>query len=187
MKKISLTVISVVLFAVVIFAQVDTGRMVKYSRDFKFADGIFMTFKEFKNNDPSIRNFEVIKNKNTNSESDIVLKYTYTDSTGKIKNVMGQNCFAYSKNGVLYFNDGDNGFYRMFIVGALSHFMAYQHNSRYFNDYYDNPAGLTLSANDVAEYVLDFETGEKILFTYHNFKDFLKTHDAEMPISKLFT
>jgi hypothetical protein len=163
------------------FTQSDTNRiMIKYSRDFKFADGIFMTFNEFKNNAPSIKKFEIIKDKNSTVESDITLRFTQTDSLGKATNMIVLSCFGFSKNGVLYFSDGNYGYYRMFIVGALSHYMAYQHNTRYYDDYYSNPSAISFTANDITEYILDFETGAKIVFTYRNFKDFLKTHDEEL-------
>jgi hypothetical protein len=163
------------------FSQADTNRtMVKYTRDFKFQDGIFMSFNEFKNNAPSIKKFEAIKDKNSSDESAITLRFTQSDSLGKTTNMVVQNCFGFAKNGVLFFGDGNYGYYRMFIVGALSHIMAYQHNTRYYDDYYSNPSALTFTSNDITEYVLDFETGAKIVFTYRNFKDFLKTHDAEL-------
>jgi hypothetical protein len=164
-----------------IFAQSDTNRnMVKYSRDFKFADGIFMTFNEFKNNAPSVRKFEVIKNKNSDNETDMVLKFTQPDSLGNTKNMVVQKCFGFAKNGVLYFSDDNYGYYRMFIVGALSHFMKYQQNTRYDDYNYGNSAMVTWPSSDLREFILDFETGQSIIFNYPNFKDFLKSHDKEL-------
>ncbi len=169
------------LFAVGVFAQTDTSRtMVKYTRDFTFEDGIFMNFTEFKNNAPSVKNFEIIKDKNSFDDGNITLKYTVTDTSGKTGKQRERSCFGFSKNGVLYFSDGNDGFYRMFIVGALSHFMQYQRSNRYVDDYYGDPSMLTWSANDLREYVLDMETGATFLFTFRNFKDFLKTHDEEL-------
>jgi hypothetical protein len=164
-----------------VFAQKDTSRnMVKYSRDFKFQDGIFMNFLEFKNNAPSIKKFEVVKDKSSFDEGDMTLYFSATDTLGNTKEMTVLKCFGFSKNGVLYFSNGNNGFYRMFIVGALSHFMQYQPSSRYVDDYYGDPSMLTWSANDLKEYVLDLKTGGSFLFTYRNFKDFLKSHDEEL-------
>jgi hypothetical protein len=163
------------------FAQTDSSRnMVKYTRDFKFKDGIFMNFNEFKNNAPSVTQFEVVKDKTSGSETDIYLKYNRPDTSGNKKKKVTEQCFGYAKNGVLYFSDGNYGFYRMFIVGALSHFMQYQQSSSYYDHNYNDPSMLNFSANDIREYLLDFETGETFLFNYHDFKDFLKTHDADL-------
>jgi hypothetical protein len=163
------------------FAQADTSRnMVKYSHDFKFKDGIFMTFNEFKNNAPSIRKFEVITDKNMGSEGDIYLKYTRPDTSGNKKKKVTAQAFGFSKNGVLYFSDGNFGFYRMFIVGALSHFLQYQFYDNTMDNYYGTPSGLSITSKEMREFVLDFETGQSFLFTYRDFKDYLKLHDAEL-------
>ena len=164
-----------------VFAQTDTNRnLIRYTRDFKFKDGIFMNFNEFKNNAPSVTQFEVVKEKTSGSETDIYLKYTRPDTSGSKKKKVTEQAFGFSKNGVLYFSDGNYGFYRMFIVGALSHFMQYQANYNTMDNYYGNTAGVSFAANDIREYLLVFETGETFLFTYRNFKDYLKTHDADL-------
>jgi len=181
MKNIFCAIAFCFQFAAAIFSQTDTAsNMVKYTRDFKFKDGIFMTFNEFKNNEPSVTKFEMIKNKASADENDITLSYNITDSTGKTRSVSGDNCFGFCNKGVLYFNNGNNGFYRMFIVGALSHYIATQHTSLDNYDYYREPSMIAVSANDVRQYVLDFNTGEAMVFNYKNFKDFLKSHDTDL-------
>ncbi|MEI6854242.1 MAG: hypothetical protein WCL06_15445, partial [Bacteroidota bacterium] len=49
-----------------------------------------------------------------------------------------------------------------------------------YDNFYGNTTGLNFSGNELREYVLDFQTGETFVFTYRNFKDFLKTHDEEL-------
>jgi hypothetical protein len=164
-----------------LFGQTESDiNLVKYSHDFRFTDGIFMSFEEFKNNAPSIRKFEVIKNNYSYDESYMVLKAMQTDSLGNAKNKTVINCFGFAKNGVLYFSEGDNSYFRMFIVGALSHFLHYPQIKLFGDNYYVNSLTATKSVSDLRVYLLDFETGDSFIFNYPNFKDFLKTHDAEL-------
>jgi len=162
------------------YAQSDTV-MVKYTRDFKFNDGIFQTFQEFKNNKPSLPEFEVVKDKIYGEEGSIILRYPCPDSIGSKKTCVIDECFGYSRNGVLYIYQGYPGYYyRMFMVGALSHFVAF--NKYGMHDMYFSPEPLAYvgTSNDFAEYLLDLETGETIHFNYRDFCKFLESHDSEL-------
>mgnify|MGYP007068279383 CR=1 FL=1 len=162
-------------------AQNDTT-FVKYSRDFKFNDGIYQSFKEFKNNKPSLPDFEVIKDKIYGEEGSIILRYPCPDSIGSKKTCTLDKCFGYCKNGILYFSQGYTGyFYRMFIVGALSHFMAYNKDDMQHDLFMSpQPVAYVGPSNDYTEYLLDFNTGTTFLFNYKDFSDFLKAHDEEL-------
>jgi hypothetical protein len=163
------------------FAQADTNTyMVKYSRDFRFTDGIYMSFDEFKNNSPSIKDYELIENKNSREEGHYKLKYIVADSTGKNKTKVVRKCFGFSHKGILYFNNRNSGYYRMFIIGALSHILSYYRQDIGFGGYSAGLPVLYGSVHYFTEVLLDFETGEKFMFSYENFTDFLKTHDEEM-------
>jgi len=164
----------------ILHAQNDSA-LVKYTRDFKLKDGIYQTFKEFKNNKPSLPEFEVIKDKIYGEDGSIILRYPCPDSIGSKKTCEIEDCFGFCKNGVLYLSQGYSGyFYRMFIVGALSHFIAF---NRYgMPDMYLSPEPLAYvgTTNDYSEFLLDFETGNTIHFNYKDFSDFLKAHDEEL-------
>lgn len=160
-------------------AQTDsTRKMVKYVRGFKFTDGIYLNFNEFKNNSPSVVKCEIIENKDAMMNGSFVLKSYEPDSNGKISNKQISNAFGFCKNGVIYFGNESNGYFRMFIVGALSHFIALQQSTAADDMYYGYPAFISVSGNDASEYLLDFETGETFLFNYKNFRDFLQKHDT---------
>jgi hypothetical protein len=153
------------------FAQTDTNTyMVKYSHDFKFSDGIYMSFDEFKNNAPSIKKFEVYKDKNNADESYIILKSTKTDSLGETTNMVVQNCYGFSKNGVLYFSNGIYGFNRLFIMGALSLLLDDLQTKVNLDEIYADPSTLNILPTEISEMFLDLETGEIFLFGYRNFK-----------------
>ncbi len=164
-----------------LFAQADSSALkVKYTRDFKFNEGIYATFAEFKDNAPSITIFTAQKENNNSGAETFVLKGTYIDSTGKQKTISIKKCFGFYKNGSLYFNQGDFSYYRMFIVGALSHFMMYKQGFHQDFNSFDEPSSLVLNSDEYTEYLLDFETGATFQFTYQNFRDFLKTHDVDL-------
>lgn len=155
--------------------------MVKYTRDFQFNEGIYLSFKDFKNNDPSLTEFALIKGKNYGEEGNIMLKYPCPDSIGSKKSCFIDECFGFYKNGALYFSQGYPGyFYRMFIVGALSHFISF--NTFGMPNMYiaAGPIAFGNSSNDFTEFLLDFETGKSFHFTYKEFSEFLKTHDTEL-------
>ncbi len=181
MKRIVVFLGLLVCIAMAGFGQQDTlNGKVKYSRDFVFKDGIFATFGEFKQNEPSITVFEVQREENNSGGEEFVLKYAKIDSTGAKNNYIISRCFGFCKDGVLYLSQGDYGYYRMFIIGALSHYMAYNHKPRADVDAFGDPTGLMWSADEFSEYLLVFETGKTFLFTYQNFRDFLKVNDADL-------
>jgi hypothetical protein len=164
-----------------IFCQPEADiKLVKYTHDFRFTDGIFMSFEEFKNNAPSIRKFEYIENKNSREKGNYTIRYIDTDSTGNSKTRAARRCFGFSRNGVFYFNNGSSGYYRMFIIGALSHILWYTKYTSLYGDYAADGLMIASTVHEFKEYLLDFETGEKFKFTYKKFKDFLKTHDEEL-------
>ncbi|HQI69347.1 MAG TPA: hypothetical protein PLT47_01250 [Bacteroidales bacterium] len=161
-------------------AQSDTV-MVKYTRDFKFNDGIFQTFQEFKNNKPSLPEFEVVKDKIYGEEGSVILRYPCPDSIGSKKTCVIDECFGYSKNGILYIYQGYPGYYyRMFMVGALSHFVAFDKYGMHDMYFSPEPLAYVGTSNDYAEYLLDMETGETMHFNYKDFCKFLENHDSEL-------
>ncbi len=154
---------------------------VKYTRDFKLKDGIYQTFNEFKNNKPSLPEFEVVKDRIYGEEGSIILKYPCPDSIGSKRTCLIDECFAFCKNGVLYLSQGFSGYYyRMFIVGALSHYIAFNRSSMHDMYFATEPMAYMGSTGDYTEYLLDFETGNSIHFNFRDFSDFLKTHDEEL-------
>jgi len=83
----------------ILHAQNDST-LVKYSRDFKLKDGIYQTFKEFKNNKPSLPEFEVIKDKIYGEDGSMILRYPCPDSIGSKKTCEIEDCFGFCKNGI---------------------------------------------------------------------------------------
>ncbi|MCK9611942.1 MAG: hypothetical protein PHR81_00935 [Bacteroidales bacterium] len=163
-----------------LFSQSDIPQ-VKYTREFKFNDGIYQSFKEFKYNNPSLPEFSMSKDNNFIQEGNVILRYPCPDSIGSKRTCVIENCFGFSRNGILYLNQGYPGYYyRMFIVGALSHFIAF--NKFGAPDVFATfePFVFSSGSNDFTEYLLDFETGNTFRFGYTEFSEFLEKHDKEL-------
>ena len=111
----------------------------------------------------------------------ILLKYACGDSLNPEKMCVIKDCFAFSKSGALYLSQGLPGYYyRAYIVGSLTHFIAftgYGSGNIYISQ---EPVPYTGSANDYTEYLLDMETGDAFRFTYKNFSGFLSSRDPEL-------
>jgi hypothetical protein len=180
-KKFQILVIFVYLSGFAGFSQSDTSRtMIQYSKDFHLNEGVYLTFAEFKSNAPQIREYDVSMNNANIDGVNPTLTYKKSDSTGKKSTVEIKQCFAFCKNGIFYLNAGNYGFYRTFILGALTHYVAYYRVSPEFVDFYAGSDISAWSGNDMREFVLDFETGDSFLFTYIDFKKFLANRDPEL-------
>lgn len=180
MKKNILFIILSLLWCMV-SAQSDTAGMLRLTSGVHLTDGIYRNFSEWKANRPGIRNFQVVKSSSLNSMNDVELRYTCEETKEAGDYCIAVNSFGYAKDGVFYINQGFTGlFYRVFLMGSLTHFIAYAGYDDPRPYYAERMNGLGLSANDFREYLLDFNTGRIFEFTYKNFAAFLKEQDPEL-------
>lgn len=151
---------------------------VKYAFGFDFTEGIYVTYNEFKNNSPGIRQYRVkVKN-------DIL----YSDFTDKkrISKIEGRN----SGGGWITFKEDeiwgicnndqvfifvDKAFHEITKIGALMYVTIvfkgqYDVLSFSSGDTYVGPA----KGTDITTYLIDFETGEYYLYNLKNFTRLLK-------------
>jgi hypothetical protein len=149
-------------------------RMVQYSRDFEFKEGIYLTVFNFKNNSPIIRSkISFNSNKNDKDFFNYVLArniLTYTDSAGKEEHIQTEKVWGYFSNGTLYINYG-TGFNRVAVIGSLCHFVAVMPTRIGMNDPFTpfnpyQPYGSMQPRYVYAtnQYVLDFESGSVFEF-----------------------
>lgn len=110
---------------------------VKYSPDFKFKDGIYLAFQDFKNNNP-IAVTHIISNLDIRSENYIeqVLEsdmVDYYDNLFEERSVDVKDVWGFSKNGKIYIgrkeikveNDSDEAdWFPLVVIGAFSYFTA---------------------------------------------------------------
>lgn len=157
-----------------VFSQVDSTRLVKYSPDFRFKEGIYTSFEQVKSNQPIPKSriltdvsyddpyfFDRIMEKK---------KLYYYDNYGIKQEIRNSNIWGYSRNGVLYIGMNE-GFYRITIIGSICHFVAnlttYNSNYQYYPyySYYDyyNPYSYRRTprtTTEMRQYIMDFSTGK---------------------------
>ncbi len=172
-------------FAANIFAQTDsTGnilqKVVKYSPDFKFRDGIFLNFDAVKNNSPIpktriITSLDYRKNDFFNKLFQEGKIFLY-DQVGQQVEVEAAKIWGYSDKGILYIRYNEE-FNRISVLGSLCHFVA---NKTTFYEYYDpysyspyQQPTQTSQSVEMHQYVLNFETGDVKEFSYENIEIFL--------------
>jgi len=161
-------------------AQIDTSSMVRYTQDFRFNEGIFLTFDQVRNNAPipKARLITDVDYYNKDYFTEVLSsKYIYFyDYYGSRQQVKSSDIWGFSRNGILYILM-ENEFFRITIVGRICHFVATTttYDNRYYDPYYSNPYyydsyyryGSSPSAyrtNEMRQYLIDFDSGD--LYNY---------------------
>jgi len=153
------------------FGQKDSAavKKIKYSNDFRFEDGLYLKFENFKTNSPVMKTRIV-------STSDYSVpdffdkafennKIQVFDDIGSIQEIKKSDVWGYCNNGVIFIY-WNNEFNRINLIGALCHFMAdvtiinrpydpYNYSSSYYNYNQPNP-----TSSETRQYILNFETGQ---------------------------
>ncbi len=178
-----------------VFSQTDTAYMIRYTPDFEFTDGIFLTFEQVRHNAPILKS-RLITDIDYNSkdffEQLVENKFIYFfDHVGIKQQVRTSDIWGFSRNGVLYISM-EEGYYRITIIGSICHFVATvtTYDSRYYDPYYNNPYyysnyyryggyPTTRSSNELRQYLLDFDTGEVMDYTKDNL-EILLMKDPEL-------
>lgn len=184
-------------FLSVSIAGQDTGRkLVEFSPDFRFNDGIFLTFDQVKENNP-IPKAKILTSADYNArdffqqvlENDEIYFY---DAMGMRQAISKEDIWAYSRNGILYVQVQGN-FNRVTYVGSICHFVAdittydrryygspynyydpyyspyyYNYYSPYYSPYYMPYRPTTVSRNELVQYMIEFETGKLIEYDLQN-------------------
>jgi len=153
-------------------------RIVQYSHDYEFRDGIFPNFESVLDNYP-IPAARIVTDEDmfdrafyekVTSQKELVIY----DENGVKKVLKIETIWGYSRNGVLYINVGA-AFHRISFMGSICHFVAtvttynpnqydpYYYNPYYSNSYYHNRYAMpqpNTGGTDLRQYLLDFETGD---------------------------
>ena len=148
--------------------------MVTYTPDYKFKDGLYVSFEDFKNNSPIEKSKIIAPHLNrkdynfiaTLVEEKIIKIY---DQLGAEKEIKPKNLWGFCDNGNIYINM-DQNFSRLPYIGSLSHFVADKttynqnynnpsyYNRNYYNQYnsYGQP---TTTRTELYQYLLNMDTG----------------------------
>lgn len=173
-----LKLLYIFLFAVSnLFSQVDSVNLIKYSTEYRFKEGVFLTFEHVKSNTP-ISKSQI----QFNTESDDLdyytklfnqKKITYADD-GKIVEISSEKVWGFSKNGTLYIQ-WNNELFRIPYIGSISHFIA---NVTLYRDRFQDPFMYdpyfssfpqpTYSSKETRQFLLDFSSGQIIEYNVQN-------------------
>jgi len=176
----------------------DGEGMVKYTPDFKFHDGIYINFDQVKLNSP-IPKAKLLTSVDYNDREFFkkileIDKIYFYDNLGVRQEIVKNNIWGYSRNGVLYVQIQEN-FNRITFVGNICHFVAdittydsrsYSSPYGYYDPYY-SPYGYgnyynpyspyyspyrqsNLTRNELKQYLIDFESGKVLEFDVENTK-----------------
>ncbi len=175
----------------------DSDSLIEYNPDFKFKEGIYLSFSDVKRNNP-IPKGRIITTVNYNSNDFFEQtlsksKVYFIDNLGGRIAVNTDKLWGYSRNGFLYVRV-DNGFYRITLIGSCSHFVAYKtyevRNSSYPN-YNTNPYSYQNSSvstqTEMQQYLLDFDNGRMLEYEVEGVEVVLmndpELHDEYMDLS----
>lgn len=169
---------------------------VKFTPDFKFKDGIYLSFEQVKTNRP-IPKAKLLTSADYNDREFFNKvfesgKIYFYDEMGVRQEIAKSNIWGFARNGVLYVLIQDE-FNRITFVGNICHFVAdiTTYDTRYNNyspyGYYDpyySPYGYgsyspygsyyspyrqqSMARNELKQYIFDFETGKILEFTTEN-------------------
>jgi hypothetical protein len=183
-----------------IFSQVDSNNLVKYTPDFKFTEGIYLSFEQVRSNSPIPKSriisiceyddpdfFIKVLSKN---------KVFYYDNIGNRNEFLSDKVWGYSRNGFLYIRIEEE-FYRITLIGSICHFVAnhttysnYYNNPYYYNSYMDPSrfASSSYPSTELRQYILDFSSGRVFDYSIDGIELILMQdpllHDEFMALSK---
>src|SRR4030042_5247789 len=148
------TLFPVILFACSLFPVTgqEQENMVKFTPDFRFKDGIYLDFEQVKTNNP-IPKAKLLTSTDYNDREFFKKlleagKIYFYDNMGIRQEVVTNDIWGYSRNGILYIQVQES-FNRITFVGSICHFVAdittydpryynspYGYNDPYYSSYY---------------------------------------------------
>jgi len=170
----------------------DTTNMVAYDMNYRFVEGVFLTFDQVKNNAP-IQKSNIITNidKTTYDFFDVLFledEITVIDENGNQKKYYTEDFWGYATNGKLYIN-WDYRPELIPIIGSISHFVGtsiytdFNYNNDPFNTYSNDPfntySSTSTQKTEIKQYIIDFNTGKIYSFNYKEI-DVLFSNDEEL-------
>lgn len=167
------------LFSISLSAQKDS---VLFNSNFKFVQGIYLTFADFKNNKP-ITKSAIISDYDHN-EIDFLRKMVstrsinYRDSSGKVWAIAPEKLWGFCENNSVYIRfSGD--FNKIVVMGNICHFTAKY--TTYLSASPTTVSGPTNGApvESIQQYVLDTQTGKVFDYTLSNMEELFK-RDADL-------
>lgn len=149
--------------------------MVEFDPDFRFHDGIYLDFQDFKANNPipithiiSAHDIRLPDFMELVTDEDVV---TYFDMLGEQRSAATKDIWGYAHNGKAFISYGD-GFFRMPMMGTITHFTAAVTTYRMMSDpMMMNPGMMPyreVPVQELRQFVLDMRSGKVLPFSEDN-------------------
>jgi hypothetical protein len=154
---------------------------IPYSSGFKFKEGIYLTFADFRSNKPIPKS--AIVSDHDKSALDFLRKeltqrtINYTDSSGKLQAISPVKLWGFSENNSVYIHYNSD-FNKIVVMGSLCHFTA-TYTSYMTTDPTVGGIGGGTPVESMQQYVLDMQTGVVSDFILPNM-EILFQRDAEI-------
>ena len=186
-----------------LYSQGDSVTMQKFSPEFRFEDGIYLSFEQVRSNTPIPRSRLLTSAAYDDREFYEYLIESKTiafyDAVGGRNTVPVDDLWGFSRNGVLYIRLDEN-FHRITIVGQICHFVATvtTYDTRHYDPYYYSPYNYynyrygsyptTTASSEMRQYLLNFESGEVADYNIESLEVFLmrdpELHDEFMQLRR---
>lgn len=162
--------ISLVAFlsCITLSAQDDSLHYGEYYLGFPFQEGIYLSFDEFRLNNPAVK---------TEFERRAADLYFYKDSLEKMTLIDPEKVWGYSQAGNIYVSS-NGSYWRIINIGSLAQYSAIAISVFRTVDSFGFP--IEQETKSMEQLFLDMETGKKYLLTPDNLKPFIE----EQPLLK---
>lgn len=160
-----------------LLSQTDTANMIRYSTEFRFKEGVFVSFDQVKLNSPIPK--QKIQFTTDIEDVDYYTKLfnqkniSYKENE-KIVEIPSDKVWGFSKNGTLYIQSNDELF-RIPYVGMISHFIAnvtlYRerfHDPFMYDPYMTGFPQPSYSSKETRQFLLDFSSGQILEYNFQN-------------------
>ncbi len=170
------------IFVLISLTGVSQTSNVPYSREYKFAEGIFLTVHQFRSNSPISKAFiisEISKDDVDFLKEEVKKKkIAYQDSSKLQYKIETSNIWGYCQNRTIYINY-NNDFIRVNVIGTLMQFTALVTTSPGFMDPMYSNYGLNTTVDELRQFVFDTQTNKVTPFDVKNLTLLLK-NDTEL-------
>lgn len=160
-------------------------KMVEYNPDFKFTEGVYLSFEQFKMNKPLPKNQLIVRSSVEDMEFFARVlseqEVQFYNEFGIKQAVKTSDIWGYSRKGLVFVNV-NGSFHRMPVIGSLCYFAATVEvmDSRGvdpFDPYYSMYVPATTSREELKQFILKFDTGDLIDYSYQVVEELLKSDE----------
>lgn len=157
-------------------------QVVQYEPGFNFREGIYLTFDQFRENNP-IPNENIVTKLNRNDPAFLEylvenksIEYTEPGDT-TLRTVNTNDLWGFSRNNTIFIRV-ESDFNRIAVLGSISHFVAVitvffnNMNNPFYNPYYGGGT-MPTTREEMRQMMLDFQTGRTTDFSQENFTQLL--------------